>query len=334
MAKVTIEDISRQTGLSRGTVSRALNNRPDISENTKQRVLEACRLVKYVPSLTARALATGRHCAAAVLVDSLDSAFAVAVLRGASNRAAEVRYTVQAVEMGDVPAVAAERIRRLAGERIDVLVVAAPIDSALSEAVREGLGTRPLAACWPVADIACDLLTSDQVEAGRLAARCALRKDNRSVLYVHCGGSVAATDRLRGFQEVCREYKLNDEAVIAEVPADGPARARRLLDLEGKLGRARAIAAVNDYVAIELMAACVRAGRVPGRDVAVIGQGNERVGACIHPGLSTIDFAGEEIGRRAVDIALQRLDKVRMDAPQTIAVAPTPILRESTACLG
>ena len=54
MRKVTIEDISRDTGLSRGTVSRALNDRPDISTRTKQRVLETCRKLNYVPSFAAR----------------------------------------------------------------------------------------------------------------------------------------------------------------------------------------------------------------------------------------------------------------------------------------
>ncbi len=70
MARITIEDISRQTGLSRGTVSRALNDRPDISRQTKQRVLEACRKLNYLPSHAARSLATGRSFAVAVLVDT------------------------------------------------------------------------------------------------------------------------------------------------------------------------------------------------------------------------------------------------------------------------
>ena len=76
MGKVTIEDISRSTGLSRGTVSRALNDRPDISAQTKQRVLEACLRLKYVPSHAARSLATGRRYAVAVLVDDLRTMFA------------------------------------------------------------------------------------------------------------------------------------------------------------------------------------------------------------------------------------------------------------------
>ncbi|RMF85876.1 MAG: LacI family transcriptional regulator, partial [Planctomycetota bacterium] len=82
MGKVTIEDISRETGLSRGTVSRALNDRPDISAKTKRRVLEACRKLNYVPSYAARSLATGRRYAIAVIINSLTDPYDAEFARG------------------------------------------------------------------------------------------------------------------------------------------------------------------------------------------------------------------------------------------------------------
>jgi DNA-binding LacI/PurR family transcriptional regulator len=100
MHKVTIEDISRDTGLSRGTVSRALNDRPDISPKTKQIVLESCRKLNYVPSHAARSLATGRNYAVAALVDNLESPFSAGFLRGAIDHARQAHYVVHVVELG------------------------------------------------------------------------------------------------------------------------------------------------------------------------------------------------------------------------------------------
>src|SRR5258707_9483739 len=59
--KPTIEDIARLAGVSRGTVSRVLNHRPDVDRQTRARVLRVIEEQGYVPSLTAAGLAGGRH---------------------------------------------------------------------------------------------------------------------------------------------------------------------------------------------------------------------------------------------------------------------------------
>ncbi len=63
--------------------------------------------------------------------------------------------------------------------------------------------------------------------------------------------------------------------------------------------------------------------------MAILGQGNELVGARIWPSLSTVDFSGEEIGRRAAETLFQRLGETRADAPQIVKVAPQLVRRES-----
>ena len=60
-----------------------------------------------------------------------------------------------------------------------------------------------------------------------------------------------------------------------------------------------------------------------------MGQGNELVGSRMSPGLTTIDFCGEEIGRRALDIALQRVSQARQDAPEHTLVPPVLVVRET-----
>src|SRR5258705_10701929 len=57
----TTEDIARLAGVSRGTVSRVLNHRPDVDRQTRARVLRVIEEQGYVPSLTAAGLAGGRN---------------------------------------------------------------------------------------------------------------------------------------------------------------------------------------------------------------------------------------------------------------------------------
>lgn len=320
MRKVTIEDISRETGLSRGTVSRALNDRPDISTRTKQRVLEACQKLRYVPSHAARSLATGRNYAVAALVDDLRSAFASSFLRGVIDRAEEAHYVVHVIETGSDPP--PDGLRTVSPERIDAALNAVALKPRVASQLRQTVGNRALTSCWPLEGVPCDVLTPDQTEAGRMVARFLVRSGLRQLLYVRRPGSDADDERLLGFHEVCRAHHVDPETASVTDPELGT--------LGPQLKRAEAVVAADDFLAVSIMLLCERVGRRPGEDLAVIGHGNEPLAASIQPPLTSVDLNGEEIGRRAMETVLQRIGRERMDAPQHSRIAPMLIQRAST----
>jgi LacI family transcriptional regulator len=324
MRKVTIEDVSRTTGLSRGTVSRALNDRPDISAETKQRVLKACKELDYHPSHAARSLATGRNYAVAALVTQLGSAFTTSFLRGAIGRAEQDHYIVHIVDLRP-GSPTGDRLRSFAPERIDGVLNTVPLDAASAAQLRRTLGNRILTSCQPLDGVPCDVLMPDEIEAGRMATRFLLQNGSREILYAHRPATSAAADRLAGFQEICREHGIDARAATATIPD-----AAALDALGPRLERADAVIATDDFLAISIMLLGERMGRRPGTDLAVMGHGNEPVASAIHPTLTTIDSDGEGIGRRAMETVLQRMGQKRMDKPQHTRVAPLLIEREST----
>jgi len=326
MQKVTIEDISRDTGLSRGTVSRALNDRPDISAQTKQRVLESCKKLNYVPSHAARSLATGRNYAVAALVDDLRSALTASFLRGVISRAEEARYAVHVLELGPDPQ--PERLLCLSPQRIDATLNAVALDAALAKRLRQILGNQLMTSCWPLEGVGCDVLTPDQTEAGRMATRFLLDHNCREVLYVHRPTTSASVERLAGFQEVCQAQGIDPEGATVTVSDE-----QGLEALVPRLERAEAVVATDDFLAVTVMLLGERVGRRPGQDLAVIGHGNEPVSSAIRPSLTTVDSDGEALGQRTMETVLQRLARERMDAPQQTRVAPLLVQRNSTAHL-
>lgn len=329
MGKVTIEDISRHTNLSRGTVSRALNNRSDISEQTKQRVLAAVRELQYVPSHAARALATGRRYAALVLVDDAGTAFAGSFLRGVTRRAREDRYAIQMLETSPAADEWVDYLRTLVTERVDCVLSAAPFPPDAAERAAQLLTDRRVVSVTPVTPNA-DVLAPDYAEAGRLAARRIVRPGQRNVLYAHVPGTPDGDLRRQGFCEACAAVGVDPHSVVVEVsPHERDPRAR-LGALASRLESADAVAACDDYLAIEIMLLCRSLGREPGRDIGIVGYGAERVGTRVHPALTTIDPRADELGQRALDLALQRVVAARQDAPQQILIPPEIIEREST----
>lgn len=326
MAKVTIEDISQATGLSRGTVSRALNNRPDISSATKQRVLEACIKLNYIPSYAARSLATGRTYAIAAVLSELTSPFALSVVRGLNSRAESERYMVNLVEVGFSPGTVRERLIQISPERVDGLVLISSVADIESTPLGEG---KVVVSCWPVGAVQADVFTPDLVEVGRLAGRLLARA--AGAVGVFLGG--VAQDRHEQVRGGIAEAAARHGFAPLWVSL-APDTAREHFDrARDVLSRCSAAFVDSDLLAAKLSLYAARLGREVGKDLALISSGNTAIAQGLDPALTSIDWSGEEIGRRAMETILQRVSEQRFDSPQTTLIAPFLIERESSACL-
>jgi DNA-binding LacI/PurR family transcriptional regulator len=322
MRKVTIEDISQRTGLSRGTVSRAMNNRPDISHATRQRVLQACRELNYAPSHAARSLATGRHFAVAALLDDLDDPFATGFLRGALAQADAAHYAIQLLEIGRDPGQRLDRIRTLADDRLDGVLLVTQLAPDEARLLRERIRQRVVTGVAALDGAAIDVFAADEAEIGRLIARFLIAAGGQAVFYLHDSSGRNAAERLSGFQEV---WDGATEAVVAIRAGESAA-----VSLGERSESVRAVVVDDDRTAVAVMLALAQARRRIGEDVAVLGVGNDVFGERISPRLSSIDPGGIEAGRRAFDALVQRAAECREDQPVITQVAPRLIVREST----
>lgn len=327
MRKVTIEDISRETGLSRGTVSRALNDRPDISSETKRLVLDACRKLNYIPSSAARSLATGRNLALAIVASDLRAAATISFVRGVLAATERARYAAVLIELPAEPEAREMRIRSLSAERIDGVVLLATLDAATMQTLRDTLHDRTLVSGAPVNGQPCDSFVVDDVEAGRLAARRLVAAGARSAVYLARANDDAAARRCDGFKSA---WSADGDRLgaIGVVLVDGPADVARH---EAALRSTDAVATSDDPIAFAAHSVLSRLSRRPGSEVQLIGCGNECGGTALLPALTTIDLNAAEAGQRAATTLLQRVARERLDGPQSIAVAPMVVDRGTVA---
>jgi LacI family transcriptional regulator len=79
---VTLKDIALRAGVTSATVSMVINNKPNISEATRKKVLKIAAELHYYPNAIARGLATRRTNAVGVIVPNLASSFVVRILQG------------------------------------------------------------------------------------------------------------------------------------------------------------------------------------------------------------------------------------------------------------
>src|SRR6187549_3517359 len=90
----TLADIARELGISKMTVSRAINNNPLVTARTREQVLEVSRRLNYQPNHFARALATNRSYLIGVIVPDLMHSYFAEILHGIDSVARSAEFQI------------------------------------------------------------------------------------------------------------------------------------------------------------------------------------------------------------------------------------------------
>jgi len=299
----TITDVARVAGVGRGTVSRVLNNRPNVDPATRARVQDAIAALDFVPSAAARRLSLRRTQSIAVVTLHLTRPSVVERLRGIEAGLVDaglemIVFNVETIERRDALLRDVPRPERIDGM---ILISLAPHDAELAQIRRSGL---------PVVLIdahhrGLPRVVCDDVGGGMLAANHLLERGHRQFGFIGDEprpilGVPSSRMRFRGAAVALREHGL---AMRPENVAEGEHTrqfARELTEtmLRGA-DRPTAIIAASDTMAIGVLEAARALDiDVPG-ELSVIGY--DDVEAADFVGLTTIHQPLAETGARAVD---------------------------------
>lgn len=342
--RATIIDVAARAGVSRQTVTRAMNAQAGISASTRERVLEAAEELGYRPSRSGRALARAETPVLGFLVSDLTNAFfselATAIIREAASRGWSV--VLSEVRGGDeLPGGRGAAIQQL-GERVDALVGYAPLGQEVpaNSAVPVVLLDTP-----EDADPAAGRIVLDREPALRDLVEHLRSRGVRAPAVVDSRGNIApdatmGSDRARMLQralaplgggEVPVEI-VEDEGPPDQAEASRVEVVRRLLEEppEGMAPR-DLIVAYNDQLAVELLRTLRSRGiDVPG-DVRVVGHDGLELGTLVTPSLTTIASDAREIARHAVELAVGIYDRTIPAGPGTLRRHDyTLVVRESS----
>ncbi|MFC5061432.1 LacI family DNA-binding transcriptional regulator [Actinomycetospora atypica] len=297
--RVTIDDVARAAGVSRQTVSRAMNGKGDISAATRRKVLATIEELDYRPSAFARGMRTQRAGTLALVLPDIANPFFPAVARGVFDAAA-ARGLAVVVHNTDADAAAeAEATRAI----VDAGAAGAiGFFEALDDASLSALGRRvPLVvADRPSPDDQVASVRSD-FPAGTRAAVEHLFAAGHARLGMLDGAVQNKPERRRTFLEVLTEHGHPDPAghVVTAPPtvAGGTAGVR---DLRARHPEITGVFAFNDLLAIGALRA--------GEGVAVVGYDDIMMAALLDPPLTTVHTDKYELGRTLVEVLGRRLD--------------------------
>ncbi|PWT93754.1 MAG: LacI family transcriptional regulator [Blastocatellia bacterium] len=326
-----LEDIARALGVSKMTVSRAINNHPEISQETRARILQVARKMNYRPNQFARALTTNRSFLIGLVVPDLMHSYFAEICRGVEAHARPSGYQNLICSTDeDVEKEKAEIDALLS--RTDGLIVASALSSSETKFYRHLIadGARIVLIDRLLEGLRCSAVTTDDVLVGRLATNHLIKLGHRRVGHLSGPEVSTALKRLEGYKAALEEAGLRiRDSLIREcgyAEADGY-RSMTSWILEGDVPSAIFVA--NDAAAIGAIAALVHAKmRVP-EDVAIVGAGNIHYGDMLRVPLTTVSWSTSEMGHTAARLLLELIDNGSENKRNQIVVAPELVVRQS-----
>lgn len=307
--KPTAKAVAERAGVSVTTVSRVMNGRgADISKETRERVLEAARALRYRPSSLAAALRKGYTRTVGLVVPDISDAYFHQIARGVDDVAQETGYTMVLCNTDRVAAKERACIEVLYDQNVDAIIFAGggidddahlrdlPWD--LMHVVTVGPHRLPFPSIR-VDDAATIRTAMDHLlEQGRRRVLCIGGRDNWLI----------QAERIEGYREALAEHGIErDPALVFSgdfTAGSGHEAVRKALDAGTRFD---AVMAFNDYTAVGAMQALHEAGvDVPG-DVAVVGCDDIPLASLVRPTLTSVSFPQRHFGSAAMRTVLDLL---------------------------
>lgn len=329
---VTIKDIAEKLGVSYATVSRALNNRPEVKEETRQKVLDAAGEMGYRPNRIARSLVTRRSQCLGLIVPDIMNPFFAELARGVDEAAAKQGYSVYLCNTNWNEKKELTYLNLLDGRQTDGIILASARDEGtnVKKFIERELPLVVVNSLFKEFD--CHQVMIDNIRGGYLATAHLIKLGHRSIGFIGGLKHVKATvDRLEGLRLALKEEGLKiDEQLIsfgAYTWESGFSRTKALLD-QGK--RPSAIFAANDIVALgAIQAADERGLKIP-EDLAIVGFDDIAFSAYPKVRLSTVSQEKKQLGRCAVEIILKQLKgKPGLPKKERIVLQPSLVIRRT-----
>lgn len=314
---MTIKDIAKACGVGVSTVSRVLNNRPDVSDDVRKRVLEFVDSCGYIPNNSARDLVRSRSDAIGVVVRGTGNLFFAEMLKTISSLIEKSGHTMVLHFIdSDADEVKAGAILEREKKLIGLIFLGGRFDYTPAELSLIGV---PYVCCsytnrfGSLRDEDFASVSIDDYAAALAAVKHLIALGHRRIaaLVPSCDDRSVSELRYKGYCDALKESGLTYDAALV-VETDGgfemPAAYAGMTELLNSGADFSAVFAISDTVAIAAMKAIEDKGlSIPG-DISVIGIDGLVVSEYSNPTLTTLVQPAEKMGRQSVEMLLSLLD--------------------------
>jgi LacI family transcriptional regulator len=333
LMKSTITDVAKQAGVSMKTVSRVLNNEPNVAKMTRSRVLEVAKALRYSPNLAARGLASSKSYLLALLYDNPSPNYIANIQKGAIDACREAGYhlVVEPINMREVNV----------GQTVDLILERLPVHGViltpplsddkdvLAILRRLKISYVPVAPTLETGDVS--LVKMDDIQAAYEMTEFLIRQGHKKLGFIKGHPEHSASGlRYQGFVKAM--YAMGVDINMDWV-AEGDFSFKSGVDAAERLLsstlRPTAIFASNDDMAAGVVSVASRLGLSVPDDLSVGGFDDTPLAQILYPQLTTIKQPIYEMGYRAANLLINPPQED--DRQESYSLSHKLIVRASTS---
>jgi LacI family transcriptional regulator len=329
-----MSDVAREAGVSLMTVSRVVNNKGEISDETRLRVQTVIERLGYRPSGIARSLAGGQSYTIGLVVPDIANPYFSGIAHGVASVANAEGFGVLLCDCEEFTSLELTMLDVLEEKRVDGVIVAAPrtpTDKLLPTLVRHPnvvvINRLFEDANGPTAR---GYVMNDDMTGGYIVGTHLVKSGHKAIGFL--GGpasSYGSKQRMTGFRNSLEEHglALSPDSIRFCTPTvdGGRTSASQLIQEHPEI---TALFCFNDLVAIGALQCCQQMGRLVPDDLAIIGYDDIPMASWVTPTLTTCKVKFEEMGKAAMQLLIDHINDCEGDC-NNVVLEPHLIIRNS-----
>lgn len=337
-SEVTLKQIAEALGISAMTVSRAINNRANVDDKTRERVLKKARSMGYTPNHVAKSLVSSKTYTIGVVIPEISHAFFPEVVRGIEEVTNQADYQLFLTNANEQFEREKNAINTLRSKRVDGILVSSSQTvedySFYRNIIKSGSRIVFFDRC--IENIGASCVSVNDRTSSRQVTEHLIKKHGYTKIG-HLSGPQKVSigqERYEGFLDAMRAHNLTveDKWIIEGgfQEESGYKAMKKMLELPGD-EYPEAVVMVNDPSAIGAMEALKEAGLSVPEDMAIVGFTDDIRAPLLETPLTTIHQPAYAVGKKAAEKLIRTIENEDEPA-ENIEVLTTLKIRASCGC--
>ncbi len=336
-SRVTLKNIAEALNISMMTVSRALNNNPNVDEETRKIVLKTARELGYFPNHIAKSLAVAKTQTIGVVVPEITHSFFPDAIKGIEEIVYRAGYHIMLTHSAENTGREISAIKTLVSRRVDgILASVAESDTEYKiyrQVIKMGLNVVFFDRC--VYNIGASCVSINDEESAFRITEHLINHGYKKVAHLRGPLKISiAKERLNGFKRALKKYSIRyDSRLVVEsgFHEDGGFKAMLKLLEPGVNDRPEAVVAVNDPAAFGAMKAIKESGLKIPEDIAIVGFSDDIRAELMPAPLTTVRQPAYDVGRAAAKKLIAHIENSK-ESIENLTIESELVLRRSCGC--
>jgi len=334
--KIRLKDIAEEIGVSIKTVSRALNDHPDISIETKEKIQRLADKYSYQPNLLAKSLRQKKSYVIGYVLPDITNEFWGDVALAIEKKFRLSGYSLLTSFTNSVPDQEIESLKLLISRQVDGIILATV--GTTGEFVKKIINnykTPIVVIDNKVKGLKTDVVVHDNIKGAYLLTKHLIEHGHKDISCI--AGPINETSgkrRLEGYRNALNEYniKINDNNIeISDWSLKGGYNAAKKL-ITNSTKKPTAIFSSNSLMAIGALQAFKEVGLKIPEDIALDSFDDIKLANLIDPPLTTLNSVESQIGITAADILINKINGSDSKDPEEVLVDVKLNIRKSCGC--